>query len=189
MRLFVGIDLNQEIRQACVRIIDELMLSGAALKTVAPENIHITLKFLGEVREGSVKEISRIIQEASSSIQPFRVGFSVLGYFGSTRFPRTIWVGISEGRETISSVIQDLDKRLSHIRSEERKPKPHMTLARVRSFENSENLIDAIQSNRDVKLGELLVNEIKLKRSVLKPDGPVYSDLEAYELGKEINKD
>ncbi len=183
MRLFAAIDLNNELREECRKVTQALQLSGADLKVVVPENLHITLKFFGEVREDCVKEVSDTLRKMSESMHPFSMGLSVLGYFGGVRFPRTIWIGISEGRGTISSMMHDLDENLSHIRDESRKNRPHLTLARVKSVRNTENLIETIKSMRDVKLGELCVNKLTLKKSDLNPDGPTYSNLETFELG------
>ena len=184
MRLFVAAEISDEIRHECKKMIDSLNESGADLKTVRPENLHVTMKFLGDVREDYVKRVSDTLKQFSGDFQPLRAGFSVMGYFGGTRFPRVIWVGISEGREIISEMAGDLNKRLSWIRKDDRKPRPHLTLARVRTTRNTEKLLDTIRLLRDVKLGELNVNEIVLKQSILKPDGPVYKDIEVFRLGK-----
>jgi 2'-5' RNA ligase len=82
MRIFIAIDVNKEIREGCKWIIEKLNESGADLKTVKPENLHITLKFLGEVHENLVKEISESLKDFSEKCKSFRIGFSVLGYFG-----------------------------------------------------------------------------------------------------------
>jgi 2'-5' RNA ligase len=188
MRIFIAIDVNKEIREGCKWIIEKLNESGADLKTVKPENLHITLKFLGEVHENLVKEISESLKDFSEKCKSFRIGFSVLGYFGGVRFPRTIWIGITDGRGTISTMSLELNKMLSHIKNENKKPRPHLTLARVKSVKNSNRLVEVINENRDVNLGEIDVKEIKLMSSVLKPEGPVYSVLESFKLRKEMIK-
>ena len=142
MRLFVAIDINNEIRSRCTKIMESLIESGADLKTVKPENLHITLKFLGEVREDYVNDISDTLNIFAREFEPFSLNFSVLGYFGGVRFPRIIWLGISEGRDVISQMATELNKRLSHIRKEDNKPRPHMTLARVRTPVKSQELIE-----------------------------------------------
>ena len=184
MRLFIAAEVGEDIRERCAEMMESLKGSGADIRTVSPENLHITLKFLGDVREDDVKKISDTLRELCEGSEPFTTSFSTLGYFGSPRFPRTIWVGISEGREAISGLATELNERLSWVNREERKPRPHLTLARVKSPVNSERLVETIQSLRDVKLGETHVKELKLKRSILRPDGPLYSDLEAFGLGK-----
>ena len=182
MRLFIAIDVDSHIRDECVKVMESLMESGADVRTVKPENLHITLKFLGEVCEDDVKTISSELSGFSGNHNPFRLGFSLLGYFGNPRFPRTVWAGISQGRGVVKDMCEDLNKRLSHIRDDDKKPRPHLTLGRVRSPVNSGRLLETIQSLRDVKLGECNVKEIKLKSSVLRPDSPEYIDIGTFRL-------
>ena len=163
---------------------ESLRESGGDIRTVVPENLHVTLKFLGEVREDHVKKLSSTLEEFARDHEPFTAGFSVLGCFGSPRFPSVVWVGISEGRDIITGMADDLNTRLSWIRKDDRKPRPHLTLARVISPRNSDKLVERVQSLRHVKLGEVAVREIILKKSMLMPDGPVYSDLDRFALGR-----
>ena len=182
MRLFVAIKVNDEIRDKCQEIMATLLISGADLKTTPKENLHITLKFLGEVREDRVNEVKDIIRETSKSSHAFRIGFSVLGYFGGVRFPRVVWLGIDKGKPQIISLSNQLNEKLSFIRSEERSPWPHLTLARVKSVKNSEKLIQVIKDNRDVKLGEVDAKEMSLYSSRLTPNGPIYSEIKTFKL-------
>jgi 2'-5' RNA ligase len=183
MRLFLAIELPCEIRDSCSGIISRLASSGADLRTVDPGNLHITLKFLGEVHEDVVKEISQKCSMVSHSHSPFNLEISSVGYFGSVRFPKTVWLGIGTGRQEISGLMDDLNSHLNHIRDEPRASSPHLTLARVRSVRNTSRLVETIDAIRHVKLGEFHVKEIVLKRSVLNQGGPEYSDLEVFTLG------
>lgn len=183
MRMFVAIDLNEDVIGRCMRALSSLKESGAELKPVKPENLHITLKFLGEVREDDLDRISVVLEGFSGRFRPFRLALSGIGYFGSEVFPRVIWAGISEGGDIVSEMSDELNRKLVHIRDEHRNPHPHLTLARARSPENSGRLAEAMKKLSDVKLGEVDVKEIKLRQSILRPDGPVYSDLRSFRLG------
>jgi len=182
MRLFIAIDIGDSIRDECVKVMKSLSESGADIRTVNPENLHITLKFLGEVCEDDVKSVSSEVADFSGNYSPFRLAFSGLGSFGNPRFPRVVWAGISQGRDVVKDMCEDLNKRLFHIRKDDKEPHPHLTLGRVRSPVNSGKLLETIQSLRDVKLGECYVKEITLKGSLLKPDGPEYTDIETFAL-------
>jgi 2'-5' RNA ligase len=184
MRMFVAIDLNEGVIAGCREIMSLLEESGADLRIVKPENLHVTLKFLGEVREGDSDDICEKIELISGNFEPFRLSLSGLGHFGKSGSPRVIWTGISEGSDVVCNISLALEKGLSHIRRNGKEPSPHLTLARVRSRKNSEGLIETIQKLSDVKLGEVDVKEIKLKQSALRPDGPVYSDFRTFELGR-----
>jgi RNA 2',3'-cyclic 3'-phosphodiesterase len=182
MRMFISIGITEDVRRACMDMISRLMGSGADLRTIDPDNLHMTLKFLGEVREDGVKDISERIRKVAFAEPPFTLGISMLGYFGSTRFPRTVWAGVSDGRDRLISISKALNNELSHIRNEEKEPRPHLTLARVKTVRNAEKLVDTIRSNRNVKFGEVYVKEILLMRSQLTPTGPIYSELERFAL-------
>jgi 2'-5' RNA ligase len=184
MRMFVSIDLPENIKIKCMDIIEKLNSSGTDIKAVKKENLHITLKFLGEVREDDAENVKKILTEYSANQTSFRLGFSGLGYFGKP-LPRIIWLGFSAGKERIYQMASDLNEKLDFIRKEERSPKPHLTLARVKSSRNSGGLIEIIRGLTSVKIGEVEVNQIKLMGSILTDSGPKYSDLGLYELGKE----
>lgn len=182
--MFVAIDLSDQIIEECIKITRSLQETESNLKIVKPENLHITLKFLGEIREDEAVKVSEEISEISSEFNPFTIEFSNVGFFGSIRFPRVIWVGISNGSDSIVKLCNSLENKLSWLSKEGKKTTPHLTLARARNSINSEKLIEAIKNIRDVKLGELDVKVIKLKTSILNPDGPVYSDFRVFELCK-----
>lgn len=182
MRVFVAIDLNRDIIDMCMGAMSSLKECDADIRFTNPENLHITMKFLGEVREECLDDVYREIERVSREFAPFRVVISGIGYFGKKVFPRVVWAGISEGRETLFNMSLSLEKGLSHIRKDSREPNPHITLARIRSPTHSDNLIETIMSMGSVKLGEVYVKEIKLKASDLNKNGPVYSDLKAFSL-------
>ena len=182
MRMFIAIELTDKLREGCEGLIRVLEATGAELNAVSVESLHITVKFLGDVREDDVKELKDAMSSCASHAKPFRLGFSVLGYFGSVRFPRTIWVGISDGQAALTALMRDAEESTSFIRKEERKHSPHLTLARVRGVRNASELVHAITENRDVKLSELDVKELVLVRSTLTPKGPVYETADSFEL-------
>ncbi len=182
--MFVAIDMSKDIIDRCGEVMSSLGGCGADLRIVRPENLHMTLKFLGEVREEHIDRVCEVVDRISGEFGPFRLALSGLGYFGKRGSPRVVWAEISDGRDVVSSISVALEKRLSHIRNDSKEPSPHLTLARVRSPKGSERIAETIGQLGNVKLGELEVKEIKLKQSVLKPDGPVYSDFKVFELGQ-----
>jgi 2'-5' RNA ligase len=182
--MFVAIDISKDVMEKCREIISSLAGCGADLKIVKPENLHMTLKFLGEVREGDLDSVCETVYRVSGKFGSFRLVLSGLGYFGRGGSPRVIWAGLSEGSDIVSGICAALEKGLSHIRKDGRESSPHLTLARVRSPKGSESIAGTLGQLGDVKLGELEVKEIKLKQSVLKPDGPVYSDFKVFKLGQ-----
>ncbi len=184
MRLFIAIDLNKELKDKIKNIEDELKKLDLPIKFVEPENLHFTLKFLGEVSEERVKEIEKTVSEVLKDFKPFKVFIQDFGYFGSPNYIRTLWLGLKEGGKEIIEISEKLDEVLSYIRKNEHEPKPHLTIGRVKSNKNKEILLKEIEKLKNVKIGEFYVNKIKLKKSVLTKKGPIYSDLKVFELSE-----
>ena len=178
MRLFIAIDLNEEVRGNIKAV--QRKLGHEGLKLVEPENLHLTLKFLGEVPESDLHKIESSISDSVKGLNEFKLSFHGVGYFGSERFMKVIWAGVDSGKEQFISLARSLEERLSFVRKEEREPSPHLTIARVNS--TSPKLAHEIASLKGVKLGEIRVKEISLKKSVLTPQGPIYSDVKAFPL-------
>ena len=165
MRCFAAIDLSDEIRQK-ISALQEKM-PKQRIKSVERGNLHITLKFYGEVDDiGSIeKKISEICKKAKS----FEINIKDVGCFPDLSNIRVIWIGI-ESDELIN--LQKL------FESE----KPHLTIARVKT-KTSHELKTFMEKNRDVEIGRMSVNKIKLKKSILTEKGPVYEDIKVFELG------
>jgi 2'-5' RNA ligase len=182
MRLFIAIDLDERVRGEIAKVINRLEKGGFDVKWVEPRNVHITLKFLGEVREDLVAGVKERVSGVLRDVKGFSIRIGNLGYFGSPGYVRVIWVDILEGRESLVKLSGLLDRELGDIRKSEHGPSPHLTIGRVRSGRKRDELLREIRYMKDVKLCELDVNDVKLKRSVLDEGGPVYSDLEVFRL-------
>ena len=178
MRVFIAVDItNDDVLEKLVRARDLLLESKADLKPVSRENMHITLRFIGEIPSSLVYEICDCLKELKFS--PFKVRVKGIGVFPTIHRPRVIWAGIDEGVEELSRLHDDVEKTLRrlHIPPQREKFIPHITLARVRSGRNIQSLIKIIDSIADQDFGEFVVNELVLKRSILTPQGPIYNDV------------
>ncbi len=183
MRLFIAIDLTDEMRKKIIEIKKKLTSGEFDVKFVEPENLHITLKFLGDVEEDKIGYIYSVLENVSKKFKGFNVEIKGLGYFGSSKFIRVIWLGIEKGCSEIVSISEQLEKELGFLRKNEFKThSPHITIGRVKSGRNKDKLLRCIEELKDVNLGEMNVNVIKLKESILTKKGPIYSDLKSFKL-------
>jgi 2'-5' RNA ligase len=175
-RGFISADI--EPNQDLVAVLRELSSSRADLKTVKPELLHVTLKFLGDTDEGLVDEILTRMRTASAGVRPFRLKLSGMGAFPSLSNIRVVWVGIENGK-VLGQIAERLDGTLSELGFErDRKGfKPHLTVARTRSGRNIALAQDIIQRNGATDFGEYSIDKIILKKSVLSPQGPSYSNM------------
>jgi len=189
MRLFVGIDIDQAIRENIERFVSELKQKAPNVKFVSPQSYHITLKFLGETAK--VAEIRAALKRVE--VRPFEIKFCGTGFFPDDRHPRVFWAGIEaepELRElatAVSWVLADLGFE------EETSFKPHLTLARAGSGSprpkpgelanpKLKPLRELTASGPQVEFGTMTAREFYLYESKLTPRGAQYSKVDRYEL-------
>jgi len=179
MRTFLAIEVPQHIRKKVDSRIQEEKKKDLPIKWVAFENLHITLKFLGEIDEKKKDEITPVIVEISKQYAPFKVRLEGLGCFPGPRNPRVLWVGVTDGAETLGKVTNDLEERLSQFGfKKEKRFHAHLTIGRIKK----PCKIDDILEN-NITTETFPVNAITLFKSTLKSDGPIYEELKKFTLG------
>lgn len=160
-------------------------LRGASrdLKVVSVEHLHLTLKFLGDTEEGLVPEIVSAMREASAGVAPFTIRVRGTGAFPNLDRPKVLWVGI-EGGEPLGRMAKRLDEDLAALGfpRESRAWSPHVTLARVRGTRDLARAQALLREHADELFADVHVEEVRLKKSVLRPQGPEYSTVEAVRL-------
>lgn len=187
MRAFIAIELPQKIKESLEQLQNKLKIAAADLKWVRPENIHLTLKFLGEIDAQKQEEITKIIEAIADKTNPFSLSIRSLGAFSRMNFPRVIWVGLDKGAQEAEKICLALEEKISKlgIPKEERPFSAHITLGRVKSNLNREKLVQLLDNLRDYfKAGntEFRVERITFFKSTLTPKGPCYEILKAVNL-------
>ncbi|NPA99868.1 MAG: RNA 2',3'-cyclic phosphodiesterase [Crenarchaeota archaeon] len=177
LRVFIAVEITDEkIKKLIESIQRELLKGGVDIKPVEMENLHITLRFIGEVPQATVNEIINKLR--TISYQKFKMRIKGLGAFPSPSNPRVIWAGVAEGSRELSELHEIVERLVGRYGIKDDKEfTPHLTIARVRSPRNKQYITSIIEKYRDLDFGEQEVSCIKLKRSVLTPRGPIYSDL------------
>jgi 2'-5' RNA ligase len=186
LRTFIAVELASPIRSRCVALQETLGRVCGDVKWVEPENLHVTLLFLGEVDERDLLAVCRSVSAACTGLTPFRMSVEGVGCFGDRRRPRTIWVGVGEGNAELVALHDALERPLLELgcyRREERKFTPHVTLGRVRSNRPSDSVAQELDRQADWNGGECLVREVLVMSSELRPEGPVYAVLSRGVLG------
>lgn len=183
MRSFIGIDIPRSIAEG-LREIQEEIKNVSNVKLVEPENMHITLKFLGEIQESKVTEIGRRLEKIGKEFKSFNVRLRGTGCFPSLKYIRIVWIGVEEGAMEILGIQRRIDDELKSIGfKKEKKFHPHLTIARVKNYRAKKELASLIESKKDIEVGEFKVREINFKKSTLTKKGPVYEDLLNIPLG------
>ena len=168
---------NESVLKRLTEVQAQLMKTGADLKIVEPKNIHITLRFLGNVTAEMVEQI----YEGMKKIQfvPFDVKIWGVGAFPDARYPRVVWAGINEGPNELREIFRQLEPHLCSLgfAPDPKGFSPHLTIARVRSSRNKVELAKFINENAAYEFGVVRAAYLRLKRSDLTPKGPLYSTL------------
>lgn len=178
VRSFIAVEIDDAmILDEISQVQQTLRDRGADLKIVKRENIHLTLRFLGEIDEGRVSEITDLLQEIR--FKTFSLSLKGVGVFPNERFIRVIWIRLEKGEKELNQIASLIEKGLRTIGfpPDNKKFSPHLTIARVRSKRDSDKMIPYLHKWKDRDFGQQSVNTFRLKKSVLTTTGPVYSTL------------
>lgn len=189
IRTFVAIELSQEIKENLKEIQEELKKTNADVKWVKPENIHLTLKFLGSISAQQISEIATELKSRLMGFGSFSIEVAKVGSFPEKGRLRVIWAGIGTGSQEaiqLQSKVEDSLKRFN-FPQEDRLYTPHLTIGRARSPHNIKTLQELLITKSSVQFGKMVVEDISVIRSDLKPDGPIYTTLEKIKLGTGSN--
>jgi 2'-5' RNA ligase len=180
MRLFVALEIPTEVRENLAALIESLRAVPPKARWVRPENLHVTLKFIGEVPETKLSVIRAALASVRSE-QPVTLDFRGLGFFPNEKHPRVFWVGIeaSPNLKTLAAEIDGTTEKLG-IPREQRPFSPHLTLARFEPPRLPETLRAAIQENAGCEFGSLHASQFHLIESKLKPSGAEYTTVESF---------
>jgi len=177
MRLFVALDLPDEVRRALAVLIARLKPKSRSARWVRPESMHLTLKFLGETDAQKLDAVRAALAKIHSA-QPVDLHFCALGFFPNEFKPRIIWAAVQTSANLfeLSAAIEQSLEPLGFAR-ESRAFVPHLTLARIKSTKGIENLVRAADALKSYDLGSARESEFHLFESVLKRSGAEYKKL------------
>lgn len=193
MRAFIAIELSDEIRTCLAQIQSHLKYSGADVKWVEKDNVHLTLKFLGEIPEEKLQQVIAALEIVAEEFSPFEIGIKDIGAFPKIDYPRVIWVGLDKGAVESKNIAEKIDEELSKIgfEKESRPFAAHLTIGRVRSSKNKEALKEKIlsantslplQTHNPQLTPTQTITSIILFQSKLTPNGPIYTKLHEFPL-------
>ncbi len=181
-RGFISVDLNEHPK--LLRFYSSLKQTNAPLRMVEVENIHLTMKFLGDMDALLIDKIAELMEQAVKDVKPFTARFEGTGAFPNTNYMKVIWIGMKNA-EPLINIAEFLNEELQSIdfRKEKRGFSPHITLARVKGSRNKEKIQQLLRENENTIFGEQLIDNIRLKKSILSPKGPTYSVVKEMKFG------
>ena len=196
MRIFIGIDLNPEVRARIERFLEGVQGFAPDAKWVRPESLHVTLKFIGEQPQQQVEAITERLRRVEGNA--FEIRLAGYGFFPTARAPRVFWIGIEAGPQ-LAELAECIDVAVAElgIPREDRPYSPHLTLARAGAVRSSgspkwrkgdgPNAMFAVLEKRLAAMGELAfgkmtAHEFILYQSQLSPKGSKYTKLQRFPL-------
>ncbi len=188
VRCFLAISLSESVKKRLQALQQELAKTGADVRWVRPEGIHLTLKFLGNVPEEKIEPIAKAAQEVVAKFGPLRLRVKGLGAFPSGRKPRVIWAGLEGDLKPLLRLQKELEDSLAKLgfEPESRPFVPHLTLGRVKSGRKMDKLRQVLAEKND-RVGEgweeMQIENLVLYQSTLKPSGAVYTPLKIIPFG------
>ena len=175
IRTFIAIELSDEIIATLADIEEQLRHKIPGAKWVNPENIHLTLKFLGHIIPSAVEDIKSDLNKIASQTKPFQIRLSSPGAFPSLGSPRVIWMGIDKGDKESVDLAGRIEEKTAclGIEKENRAFHPHLTLARVDFLKDKDLLKNAFSSLKVLPV-EMTVSKLSLFQSTLTREGSIY---------------
>lgn len=184
-RTFIAIDipLNQRIIDFITKA--KSMLKDSGIKWIQKEQIHLTIKFLGETDNKRIDDTHSVLSAISKNYDPFELIIQNAGIFKNIRIPRIIWLGIREN-DILNSLNKEINSQLSVLgfAADQKLFKPHLTVGRIKFLNDVPNLSNLLEQYGNFDFHRISVNEIIFYESLLKPEGAEYLVIKKYKLGK-----
>lgn len=176
MRCFVAVKPSEAVRVNIGAVQDELFRSGADVRWIGPEELHVTLRFLGDLDAPDVERLRASLRRVAAAQPAFRLAYRGLG-----QFPKVVWLGGSTGAHALAAAVEAVAVEAGVPK--DRFPfTAHLTIGRIRSPRGAKALAEAIRSLQERDFGEDEISEFWLIQSTLLPQGPVYEAVESYAL-------
>jgi len=181
MRCFVAIETEKETHELIEQLQSNLRKLPGRFSFGNPKTAHITLTFLGEIDKSKSREIKTMLCELAKKHRTFTLKTTHVGVFPSKEHVRTVWLGIAPN-DALLRIHEDLNRPNHNAKEQHPKFTPHITIARVNYVKDKRELKKVLDAVKKIDETKIVVREIKLKKSTITPQGPVYSDVGAYRL-------
>lgn len=185
IRTFIAVDVSPEVQIMARRLIQKLTQAGVDYRWVAPENMHLTLKFLGNIQDREVPDVCRAVTSAVANLPPISVTVRGLGAFPSRARPRILWMGIEHGHDELIALQQAVEAALHPLGflRERQDYRPHLTLGRQPAGQRDVvPWTELMESEANTIFGGFEVDAVVVYASYLERNGPVYTPMATIEL-------
>ena len=188
MRLFIALPLPSLVEKRLSEIISDLKNAGGNIKWVKPENIHLTVRFLGETDKDQVPLIKEIIDNISTKYNSYNLTLDRLGGFPNLNKPRVIWAGLVDDDQIgiMTRMVKEVEYEIRRLgfKPDDKRFRPHLTLGRIKAPVGLDALLDKINSFHLESIN-IKLDRLRLFKSTLTPQGPIYESLHEVKLEKQ----
>jgi 2'-5' RNA ligase len=182
---FIAVSLSTSILTSIGKLVRTLQPDFEEVRWVETNNLHVTLKFLGDVPLNDLPQLIRAVTQSVNRIDSFDLTFQEFGVFPNHESPRTIWFGCREGSEELIQLAESIDEGLHSIGfpKETRRFSPHLTIGRVKKSTQASSLMSVLGEHQNRHFGSCSVSEVQIFSSELTRRGPIYDELAVVPLG------
>jgi 2'-5' RNA ligase len=185
IRTFIAMELGQQVNRETIRLIERLRDPTDGIRWVPTDNLHLTLKFLGDVDNTEVPEVCQVVHRVCADCEPFELTVAGLGGFPSLDRARVIYTGISDPTGSLTHIATELDRQFAKLgfKPEARDYTPHLTLGRVKkgSRRVGEEVAERLQREQHVQIGTMIIDAVQVIASFLDKQGPTYQVMDTIE--------
>jgi 2'-5' RNA ligase len=183
LRTFIAVELSPAVKAKARELVNRLAVVDSKISWVHQDQMHLTLKFLGDVPETETPEVCRAVAKAAARIEPFEIVFRGAGAFPTAEHPRSLWIGVEDGADELLALQQAVEESLYQelgFPKERRRFQPHLTVGRVKHVEpeDAARLTELIQSNADFDGDLSVVEEVVTFASFLGRQGARHEALD-----------
>jgi len=179
IRTFIAVELSQEIQDRLGQLQSDFKVSMPDVRWTKYSNIHLTLKFLGDVPLSKIDKIGEALREVAVQFPAFTMSLAGIGAFPNSRKPRIVWAGVKKGADELKEIASSIDLSMKRLGfpPEKRRFSPHLTVGRIRHLKNPAAMTEALDKSAVGELGEFTVERISLIKSQLDPAGSIYTTI------------
>ncbi len=186
IRTFIAIQLDDDVHRAVVRLIEQMRQSDDSIKWVPTDNLHLTLKFLGDVDNTEVHQVCQVIRDVCDAHEPFGLHFRGTGGFPELNRARVLYAGIDDASGALTEIVTRLEEDYAELgfKREPRDYTPHLTLGRCKGGRQlSDAVLQRMTDAAETSFGRMTVNSMCVYASFLDKGGPTYQVMDTVELG------
>ncbi|HUT13388.1 MAG TPA: RNA 2',3'-cyclic phosphodiesterase [Thermoguttaceae bacterium] len=187
VRTFVAVEISSAVRDCAEELIEQFRAAPVDVKWVETHNLHLTLKFLGDVPSREIAGVCEAVAQGAAQVEPFELEILGAGAFPDTKRPRTLWLGAGRGEQEMVALHDHVEKPLKKLgfRPEHRRFHPHLTIGRVRrGGPGVDQLGRLLDEYAQFEVGRVHVSQVVVFSSQLERAGPTYEALSRAKLGR-----